>query len=213
MQYPDIELEKKLWKEGYKIVVGIDEAGRGPLAGPVSAGACVIVDESQVVDIVRDSKKMTEKQRDEAFDLIKEKSTAYGVGLVSAKEIDEIGIQKAVLKAMQIALEVVERKLNMKADYLIVDGTNVSILPNYKMDRIKAGDLAHYSIAAGSVLAKVTRDRLMVEFSKKYPIYGFDSHVGYGTKKHMEALQFHGPCPIHRRSFKPVGKLVYNPRQ
>ena len=213
MQYPDVELEKKLWKEGYKIVVGIDEAGRGPLAGPVSAGACVIMDESQVVDIVRDSKKMTEKQRNEAFDLIKEKSTAYGVGLVSAREIDEMGIQKAVLRAMEIALEVVEAQLGCKADYLIVDGTNVSMIPNYRMERIKAGDLAHYSIAAGSVLAKVTRDRLMVEFSRKYPVYGFDSHVGYGTKKHMEALKSNGPCPIHRRSFKPVGKLVYNPNQ
>jgi len=109
------------------LVAGIDEAGRGPLAGPVSAGACVIMDESQVVDIVRDSKKMTEKQRNIAFDLIKEKSTAFGVGLVTAKEIDEIGIQKAVLKAMQIALEVVEAKLSKKADYLIVDGSNVSI--------------------------------------------------------------------------------------
>lgn len=158
MKYPDLELEKKLWKDGYRVVVGIDEAGRGPLAGPVSAGAVVVESEDQVVDIVRDSKKMTEKQRNEAFDLIVKKSKAYGVGLVSSQEIDRIGIQEAVLKAMKIALEVVEQKLGKKADYLIVDGTNVSMISNYKMDRIKGGDLAHYSIAAGSVLAKVTRD-------------------------------------------------------
>jgi ribonuclease HII len=213
MQFPDTSLEEKLWQEGYKIVVGIDEAGRGPLAGPVVAGACVIQSKDQVVPTVRDSKKMTEKQRNEAFDLIQEKSTAFGVGIVSAKDIDEIGIQKAVLKAMQIALEVVETKLDSKADYLIVDGMNVSLIPHYKMERIKAGDLYHYSIAAGSVLAKVTRDRLMVKYDEKFPKYGFVNHVGYGTKMHMEALQKYGPCRIHRRSFKPVAKLVYNPNQ
>ena len=213
MTYPDLELEKKLWKKGYRIVVGIDEAGRGPLAGPVSAGAVVVENENQVVDIVRDSKKMCERQRNEAFDLIIKKSTAYGVGLVSSQEIDRIGIQDAVLKAMKIALEVVEQKLGKKADYLIVDGTNVSLISNYKMDRIKAGDLAHYSIAAGSVLAKVTRDRIMYDYAKKYPEYGFEKHVGYGTKMHIEALNRIGPCKIHRKSFKPVGKLVYNPNQ
>lgn len=213
MQFPDIELEKKLWKEKYKIVVGIDEAGRGPLAGPVVAGACVINSEEQVIPTVRDSKKMTEKQRNIAFDLIKENSLAYGVGIVSAREIDRVGIQEAVLIAMQTALEVTEEMLQQKADYLIVDGGNVSIIPKYRMDRIKAGDLYHYSIAAGSVLAKVTRDRIMHRYHDKFPVYGFDTHVGYGTKKHMDALLRNGPCPIHRRSFKPVAKLVYNPNQ
>ena len=161
MIYPDIELEKDLWKKGLKIVVGIDEAGRGPLAGPVSAGAVVIQNKKQVVDIVRDSKKMTEKQRNEAYDLIKEKSTAYGVGVVDSKEIDRIGIQEAVKKAMILALVQVEKVLKAKAEYLIIDGLNVLPIIGYKMKKIKQGDLHHYSISAASVLAKVERDRLM----------------------------------------------------
>ena len=208
MQYPDIKLEKELWKKGFKIVVGIDEAGRGPLAGPVSAGAVVIEVEDQVVEKVRDSKKMTEKQRNEAFEKIKDISTAWGVGMVDSKEIDKIGIQEAVKKAMILALVHVERMLEKKAEYLIVDGLNVLPIIGYKMQKIKQGDLNHYSISAGSVLAKVERDRVMKEYAKKYPEYGFDSHVGYGTKLHMEMLKKFGPCDIHRRCFKPVRELL-----
>ena len=207
MIYPDTKLEEKLWKEGYKIVLGLDEAGRGPLAGPVVAGGVVISDVSQVIPFVSDSKKMTEKKRNEAYWLIKENCLAYGVGIVGSGEIDSIGIQKAVLKAMNTVIEVVERKLNCKIDYIIADGKNILDITKYKTERIQQGDLFHYSISAGSVLAKVTRDRIMREYHIKYPNYGFDTHVGYGTKKHMEALKKYGPTVIHRRSFKPVGDL------
>ena len=208
MVYPDIQLEEKLWKEGYSIVVGIDEAGRGPWAGPVSAGAVAIGPDTKIVDIVRDSKKMNEKNRNEAFDLIKENWLGWGNGLVSAKEIDEMGIQQAVLKAMTIALRGVEEMVGSRADYLIVDGTNVEIINGYRMDKIKQGDLNHYSIACGSVLAKVERDRLMLQYHEEYPEYGFDHHVGYGTKMHSEALERYGVCDIHRRSYKPVAKYT-----
>ena len=208
MQYPDIKLEKELWEKGFKIVVGIDEAGRGPLAGPVSAGAVVIQNEEQVVEKVRDSKKMTKKQREEAFQKIKDISTAWGIGLVDSKEIDRVGIQEAVKKAMILALVQVEGMLKKKAEYLIIDGTNVLPIIGYKMMRIQEGDLFHYSISAGSVLAKVQRDRIMREYSKKYPQYGFERHVGYGTKLHMEMLEKYGPCDIHRRCFRPVRELL-----
>ncbi len=208
MIYPDTKLEERLWGEGKKFVVGIDEAGRGPLAGPVSAGAVCISPDSKIIESVRDSKKMTHKQREEAFDLIKENCLGWGIGLVSAKEIDDIGIQGAVLKAMSLALEQVERMVGIRVDHLIVDGLNVEVIPGYPMEKIKQGDLNHYSIACGSVLAKVQRDRLMLQYHEEYPEYGFDTHVGYGTKKHMEAMASNGICEIHRLSFKPVAKYV-----
>ena len=207
MVYPTLELEEKLWKKGYKIVAGLDEAGRGPLAGPVVAGCVVISSPSQVVDIVRDSKKMTKKQRDLAFDLIKEKSDAYGVGIIDAKRIDEIGIRYAVLEAMTKAISEVEKMLGKRVEYIIADG-GIYLLEDYSMESINKGDLNHYSIAAGSVLAKVTRDRMMEDYAKQYPEYGFEKHVGYGTKYHMEMISKYGPCEIHRRSFAPISNLV-----
>lgn len=208
MQYPDIELEKQLWEKGIKYVVGIDEAGRGPLAGPVSAGAVVIDISSGISPLVRDSKKMSEKQRLEAFEFVKSNSLAWGVSMVDALAIDSLGIQEAVKLAMTEALEQVESMLGSRADYLIVDGTNVESIDGYSMEKIKAGDLKHYSISAASILAKVTRDEYMREVSKRYPEYGFDRHVGYGTKLHMDALLRYGPCEIHRKSFAPVKKLL-----
>jgi len=190
-----------------KLVLGLDEAGRGPLAGPVVAGGVVISDLSQVVAGVRDSKKMSEKQRDEAYVEIKEKSLAYAVGLIGPREIDNMGIQKAVLQAMSTVLEVIERKLGKKIDYIIADGMNIVSIKNYKMDKIKGGDIYHYSIAAGSVLAKVTRDKIMRDYHIKYPKYGFDNHVGYGTKKHLEALKKYGATQIHRRSYRRVSEF------
>lgn len=204
MIYPDTKLEERLWSEGYNLVLGLDEAGRGPLAGPVVAGGVVITKESEIIPTVRDSKKMTGKQRNEAFEKIKESVLAYGVGIVSASEIDRIGIQKAVLKAMITVLEVVEGKLNERINYIIADGPNILSIPRYKMDKIKKGDLYHYSISAGSVLAKVTRDRIMREYHERYPQYGFDTNVGYGTKEHIEAIKKFGITKIHRKSFSPI---------
>jgi ribonuclease HII len=207
MIYPDTKLEERLWSEGCKFVLGLDEAGRGPLAGPVVAGGVVITKESEIIPSVRDSKKMTKKQREEAFEKIKDSVLAYGIGIVGPAEIDRVGIQKAVLKAMITVLEVIEGKLNEKIDYIIADGPNILSIPRYKMDKIKEGDLYHYSISAGSVLAKVTRDRIMRGYHKKYPEYGFNTHVGYGTKKHIEAIKKFGITKIHRKSFSPVKNL------
>jgi ribonuclease HII len=207
MIYPDTKLEERLWSEGCKFVLGLDEAGRGPLAGPVVAGGVVITKECEIIPSVRDSKKMTKKQREEAFEKIKDSVLAYGIGIVGPAEIDRVGIQKAVLKAMITVLEVIEGKLNEKIDYIIADGPNILSIPRYKMDKIKEGDLYHYSISAGSVLAKVTRDRIMREYHKKYPEYGFNTHVGYGTKKHIEAINKFGVTKIHRKSFSPVKNL------
>jgi ribonuclease HII len=204
MQLPDTKLEEKLWKRGIKYVVGIDEAGRGPLAGPVCAGAVVIDSKTVISPFVRDSKKMTVKRREEAFKYILENSLACGVCMISAREIDRIGIQDAVRLAMEGALQEVEKMLGKRADYLIVDGVNVLSIVGYNMYKIKSGDLKHYSISAASILAKVTRDRYMKSISKKYQGYGFENHVGYGTKQHIEAIEKFGPCKIHRKSFKPI---------
>jgi ribonuclease HII len=203
MVFPTFDLEKKLLGKGYKYIAGLDEAGRGPLAGPVVAGCVSISNQKQIVDIVRDSKKMTEKQRNEAYDLIINRSDGYGVGIVDSKTIDNIGIKWAVLKAMEEAVEHTERMLGNRLDYIIADG-GIYLLDGYSMESINHGDLNHYLIAAGSVLAKVTRDRIMYEYAQKYPQYGFEKHVGYGTKYHMDMLRKYGACEIHRRSFAPV---------
>ena len=208
MVYPDIELEKKLWSDGYDIVVGIDEVGRGPLAGPVAAGAVVIKPDTEIVELVRDSKTLSEKQRNEVYEQIKESVWGYGVGMVNEKEIDEIGIQDAVQRAMVLALEGVEKMIGKKAEYLIIDGTNVELIGEYPTMKISKGDLHHYSISAASILAKVDRDNLMIEYAKKYPEYGFERNMGYGTREHMDALKKYGVCDIHRRSYKPVNEII-----
>ncbi len=203
MKYPDAKLEEKLWQKGFRYVLGVDEAGRGPLAGPVVVGAVLIENTKQVVENVRDSKKMTKKQRKKAFVEIQEKSTAFGIGIVDAKEIDRVGIKEAVKEAMILAVSEVEKKIKKKVDYIISDGA-VYLLDDHKMMSISRGDLNHYSIAAASVLAKVTRDMIMEEYSKKYPNYGFEKHMGYGTKMHLDAISKHGICDIHRKSYEPI---------
>lgn len=207
MIIPTIDYQEKLWKEGYFQIAGVDEVGRGPLAGPVLAGAVVIHSKEQIVSIVRDSKLMSRKQRNDAFKLLCEKSSAYGIGEVDAREIDKIGIHVATKKAMIQALEQIEKRLGKKLDYVLVDGSKTLPLENYRSERILRGGLYHYSIAAASVLAKVIRDKLMEKFSDLYPQYNFEKHVGYGTSEHLKKLKMHGPCPIHRLSFKPVSNL------
>lgn len=207
MIYPDIELEKKLWNSGKRVVVGLDEVGRGPLAGPVVAGALVISGEECVVEGVRDSKKMSLKQRECSYDLIVEKSTAYGIGVVSSDEIDRIGIKYAVLAAMREAVSQVESKLGSTVDYIIADG-GIYPLRDHDMDILNKGDMYHYSIAGASVLAKVTRDRMMASYATIYPMYGFERNVGYGTKEHIEAIQKFGICEIHRKTFEPIKSML-----
>lgn len=207
MIYPDTKLEEKLWLDGFKCVVGVDEAGRGPLAGPVVVGAVMIENPEQVVRTVRDSKKMTKKQREEAYVQIQEVSSAFGVGVIDAGEIDRVGIKEAVKEAMILAIGEIEKKRGKKVDYIISDGA-VYLLDDHRMMSISHGDLHHYSIAAASVLAKVTRDSMMEDFAKAFPNYGFEKHMGYGTKQHLEAIKDYAICDIHRRSYEPIKSLV-----
>ena len=208
MIYPDTKLEEELWEKGYEVVVGIDEVGRGPLAGPVGAGAVAFTRECKVVEGVRDSKTLSVKQKNSLYNQIKDTVKGYGVGMVSEKEIDSLGIQQAVLKAMTLALKNVEEMIGRKADYLIIDGVNVELIDEYPTMKMSKGDLYHYSISCASILAKVDRDNLMIEYAKKYPIYGFERNMGYGTKEHLDALKKYGVCDIHRRSYKPVAKYI-----
>lgn len=187
--------EKALTEKGYKNICGVDEAGRGPLAGPVCAAA-VILKQGDIIEGVNDSKKLSEKKREELFDIIKERAVAYNVAWASVDEIENINILNATLLAMKRAVE----GLKIPADYVIIDGNKTPKL-NIPCEYIIKGDTKSMSIAAASILAKVSRDRLMVEYSKKYPEYKFEKHKGYGTKIHKEALLKYGACDIHRKSF------------
>ena len=207
MIMPDTKLEEKLWRRGLKYVVGVDEAGRGPLAGPVVVGAVLILSKSEVVDGVRDSKMLSKNQREALYEDITKCSTAWGIGIVNSNEIDRMGIKNAVKEAMILAVSDVEKKLKNKIEYVISDGA-VYLLDDRKMLSINHGDMYHYSISAASIIAKVTRDRIMDEYAKKFPKYGFEKHMGYGTKLHLEAISKYGICDIHRRSYAPIKKAL-----
>ena len=177
-------------------ICGIDEAGRGPLAGPVVVGA-VIMPKDSFIEGVNDSKKVSEKKREKLYDLITQEAVSYGVGIVDQNEIDEVNILNATKHAVTMAIE----KLNIKPDLILVDAlTNINTkgIP-YKS--IIKGDAKEYSIAAASIIAKVTRDRMMYEWDQVFPQYGFAKHKGYGTAAHIAALKEHGPCLLHRKSF------------
>ncbi len=189
--------EKSLNNSGYNSIAGVDEAGRGPLAGPVVAGA-VILKGFKFKARIDDSKKLSARQREEAYLEIVKKSF-IGVGIVDEKTIDRINIYQATKRAMCLAIS----KLEIPPDYVIVDG-NMKINTKCPLKCIVGGDSKSLSIAAASIIAKVTRDRIMLDLDKTYPQYGFARHKGYGTKSHIEALNNHGPSPIHRKSFRPV---------
>jgi len=186
--------EKSLMGQGVKLIAGMDEAGRGPLAGPVTV-ACCIPDLTKVIEGVDDSKKLSEKKREELFVKIKDTAVGYSVINVDNKTIDEINILNATKKAMADAV----RSIFPFPQYLLVDAVKYDFGLPYKA--IIHGDALSYSIAAASILAKVSRDKLMEEYARIYPEYGFEKHKGYGTKEHIEAIRLHGPCPIHRMSF------------
>lgn len=190
----NLAYEKELLNNGVYLIAGMDEAGRGPLAGPVTA-ACCIMDLTDIIDGVDDSKKLTEKKRELLFDKIKEKAICHSIINVDENVIDEINILNATKKAMTEAVN----SLFPFPQYLLVDAVKHDFGVPYKA--IIHGDALSYSIAAASILAKVSRDRLMAEYAEKYPEYGFDKHKGYGTKAHIEAIKKYGPCPIHRMSF------------
>ncbi len=189
------DYEKSLKREGYLSVCGVDEAGRGPLAGPVVAAACILPMDCEIEGL-NDSKKLSEKKRELLFDIIKEKAIAYSVASASNEEIDRFNILNATMLAMVRAIE----GLPKKADYAIVDGNCVRNFPIPAMTIVK-GDAKSPSIAAASILAKVTRDRLCLEMDKEYPEYNFKKHKGYPTKEHRELVIKYGPCPMHRRTF------------
>lgn len=185
-----------------KLIAGVDEAGRGPLAGPVIASA-VILDPNQPIFGLMDSKKLSEKKREALFDEIYEKALAVSIGRASVEEIDSLNILQATMLAMTRAVV----GLSVSPDAVWVDGNRLPSLP-YPAMAIVQGDSLHAQISAASIIAKVSRDREMVELSKRYPAYGFDGHKGYGTVQHMSALAEHGASPIHRRSFAPVREAM-----
>ena len=189
------EIEESCYAEGFEIICGVDEAGRGPLAGPVCAAA-VILPRGLEIPGLTDSKKLTDKKRRELMPVIKDQAVAYGIGFASEKEIDEINILQATYLAMERALA----QLEGKADLALIDGNRAKDF-GMRVKTVVKGDSLSANIAAASVLAKVTRDDIMVEMAEKYPQYGFEIHKGYGTKAHYAALTEHGPCEIHRMSF------------
>jgi len=200
---PDFSLEKEMQALGHRVVAGIDEAGRGPLAGPVTAGA-VILPEGFHHDWVNDSKKLSESRREKVYeDLIANKEVVWAWGLVEAGEIDRINILRATHLAMARAVEA----LHVEPDIALVDGLEVKGLPVSHRAVIK-GDSLSLSIAAASIIAKVERDRIMRKYAVEFPQYGFAKHKGYGTKMHLEGLQKYGPCAIHRKSFAPVAEAA-----
>ena len=192
---PSFEYENAAYDRGYVAVCGCDEAGRGPLCGPVVAAA-VILPRDEIIEGLNDSKKLTEKRREALFDVIRDRAVAYAIAEASPAEIDEINILNASMLAMRRAVEA----LSVKADYALIDG-NCSRGFEIATETVVKGDAKSASIAAASILAKVTRDRQCAELDKLYPEYGIAKHKGYPTKEHMDAVREHGPSPIHRRSF------------
>ncbi len=190
-----LEFEKEALAKGYKSVCGVDEAGRGPLAGPVCAAA-VILPEGVIIDGVNDSKKLSEKKRESLFDVIREQALSYSIAYATVDEIEEINILNATMLAMSRAIN----GLEIKADYAMIDGNKIPPI-DIDAECIVKGDAKSMSIACASILAKVSRDRLLYKYAEEYPMYGFDKHKGYGTKVHREAILKYGPCPYHRKSF------------
>ena len=188
-------IEHDCFEAGYQLVCGVDEAGRGPLAGPVCAAAVILPPDLQIPGL-NDSKKLTDKKRQELFEIITAEAVSYGIALVSEAEIDEINILQATFLAMEQAVA----RMDVQPDIVLVDGNREPKM-GYPVKTVVKGDSLSASIAAASILAKVTRDRLMEQLDETYPQYGFAVHKGYGTKRHYAALREFGPCPIHRMTF------------
>lgn len=204
----DLKTENKFFDLGYKLIGGVDEAGRGPLAGPVVA-ACVVIGPNFKIDheelaLVADSKKLSAKRREKLFSIIKEKTLAVEIGIVDNLGIDKINILQASFLAMRRAI----KKLKIEPDYILLDGGFKIPKLDKPQTAIIKGDATVFCIAAASIIAKVSRDWLMSEIDKEYPQYDFAKHKGYGTKAHFAKIQEYGPCPIHRFSFSPIKEMV-----
>ncbi|MCB5934014.1 ribonuclease HII [Caldibacillus thermoamylovorans] len=195
--------EKEAQKQGFQYVAGIDEVGRGPLAGPVVAAA-VILPENIFISGINDSKKLSSKKREQLYQEIKNEALAIGIGVVGADVIDEINIYQATKKAMNIAIN----QLSIFPNFLLIDAMKIDT-PITQRSLIK-GDSLSVSIASASIIAKVYRDRLMMEYSKKYPEYQFEKNAGYGTREHIQAIRKFGPTPIHRKTFAPIKEYIHN---
>lgn len=200
---PDFEFEAAAEKRGFKFICGVDEAGRGPLAGPVCAAA-VILPENAVIEGLNDSKKLSEKKREKLFEVITETAVAYSVAFAEVEEIEAVNILNATFLAMNRAIN----GLSVKADYALIDGNRLPEGIKIPCETVVKGDAKSASIAAASILAKVTRDRLLKEYDEKYPQYNFKKHKGYGTREHTELILKYGPCEVHRKSF--LKKLLGN---
>lgn len=203
----DFEIEKKILAENFSLVGGIDEAGRGPLAGPVVA-ACVTIGKNfdyknSNIKLITDSKKLSEKTREKLFEVINNEFHEVAIGICDSKTIDQINILQATFLAMKKAIGM----LKQKPDFILIDGSFK--IPNLSLEQeaIVKGDSKAICIAAASIIAKVTRDRIMLDAHSKYPQFNFNKHKGYGTKLHIENLKKYGPCPIHRLTFKPIPSL------
>ena len=213
---PDFAREHQLWAQGLAHVVGVDEAGRGPLAGPVVAAAVALSSDfsSPHFSLLNDSKQISQSLREKLYDEITQ-NARWGIGVVDAPAIDEINIRQASWRAMQNAVDDLRARTSTTSstrysvDFVLIDGLPYSEAA-WPYQAIVKGDAKSLSIAAASVLAKVWRDRLMTEFDAQFPAYGFASHKGYGTPQHLRALQEYGACPIHRRTFKPVREVLRN---
>ncbi|MBI5476513.1 MAG: ribonuclease HII [Ignavibacteriales bacterium] len=197
-----LDYEMEYWNNGKRFIAGVDEAGRGPLAGPVVAAAAIFPSDIKI-DGVNDSKQLSAQERERLFDVINAMAISIGVGIVDHTIIDEVNILNATFRSMHEAIG----KLTNQPDHLLIDGPRFSGA-NIPFTTIIDGDAKCFSIAAASIVAKVTRDRLMVEYDKQYPQYGFAKHKGYGTKAHLDAIRKYGQCEIHRRSFKMPIKLA-----
>ena len=200
-----LRFEKHLWSTGIALVAGIDEAGRGPLAGPVVAAAAVLPAEFSLAGL-NDSKQLTEPVREQFFEALTApgKLVCYGIGFAEPAEIDRLNILRATFLAMERAV----MALPLRPDHLLIDGLPVPVFQQ-PQTAVVDGDAKSLSIAAASVIAKVTRDRMMRKWHSEFPQYDFDQNKGYGTRAHLESLQIHGPCPIHRRSFAPVAQTYF----
>ena len=194
-----IDFENQAISDGYKYIAGVDEVGRGCLAGAVVAAACILDLSRPLPEGLNDSKKLSAKKREQINEELKQNVVAYSIAQVEAEEIDQINILQATKKAMRLAIE----KLMPNADFLLIDALQLKEI-NLPQKAIIKGDAISASIAAASIIAKTYRDNLMREFAKIYPNYGFEKHVGYGTKAHFEAIKLHGACPLHRKSFRGV---------
>ena len=202
MTSPNFHEEEKLWAQGFEHVAGLDEAGRGPLAGPVVAAAVIAGSDLAILE-VNDSKKLSEKKREELYQVLtNHPDINWGVGIVSQEVIDQINILEASKLAMKQALE------NLGADFLLLDGNFILDGLDISQKSIIKGDSKVFSIAAASIIAKVTRDRIMQQMHRQFPEYGFDKHKGYGTAAHIKQLKNLGPCKIHRKTFAPVNNMV-----